>query len=114
MNRQVENHESKFITSKDYAKNCVDLYDKFFEYYDKYIPEGIMIEQAESDCDKIIAYCKSKDAKIYEILTVFVLYFKNIPINEMVDWMEIHHRQTLIAYKSYYNARKYAKIFKRG
>lgn len=112
-NNPIEKHESKFITSKDYEKPNIDLHKKFREYYDKYIPKNIYIYQAEADYDKIIKYCKSKNAKPHEILTVFVLYFKNIPINEIADWMEIHHKQALIAYKSYYNARKYSKIIRR-
>lgn len=112
-NNPIEKHESKFITSKDYEKPDINLHKKFREYYDKYIPKNIYIYQAEADYDKIIKYCKSKNAKPHEILTVFVLYFKNIPINEMVDWMEIHHKQAIIAYKSYYNARKYSKIIRR-
>lgn len=110
----VEKYESKFITSKDYKSSGKDLHEKFYEYYDRYIPDGIILDRADSDCDKIIAYCISKDAKIHEIMTVFVLYFKNIPVDEMVNWMKTHGRQELVAYKSYYNARKYAKIFKRG
>lgn len=112
-NNPIEKHESKFITSKDYEKPDINLKNKFYEYKNKYIPDSIIIEQAEADYDKIIKYCKSKNAKPHEILTVFDRYWKNIPVNEMLNWMQVNNKNSITAYKSYYNARKYSKIIRR-
>ena len=109
----VEKYESKFITSKDYKKHKTDLLVKFYEYRDKYVPKSIMIERAENDYAKILKYCEKKSAKICEILQVFRQYWESIPVSAMQDWMSANHAQKLIATKSYYDARKYAKIFRK-
>lgn len=109
----VEKYESKFITSKDYKPSNKDLHDEFLRYRDKYIPESIIVEQAESDYAKIIKYCESKNAKAYQFCEVFKIYWSSIPVSEMTHWMKTHNMTSLTAHKPYYNGRLYAKIFRR-
>lgn len=112
MNKQVEKHESKFITSKDYEKLDIDLHAKFYEYRDKYVPKNITIVEQELVYSKIIAYGYKKNATVSNFCSMFECYWKDIPVKAMEIYMKNNNMTELVANRTYYNARKFSKYFK--
>lgn len=112
MNKQVEKHESKFITSKDYGKPNVDLHAKFYEYRDKYVPKNVTVIEQELVYGKIIAYGYKKNATVSQFCSCFECYWKNIPVKAMEIYMKNNNMTELVATRTYYNARKFSKYFK--